>query len=167
MALGSTQRSQSTREPLRAERRTSGTCYGMSGPTVGGLPVGNPRNINDLNIIAAIEAEQRRPNYRMMRSGKTENAMRAPGMIGSAGRQGRCAIGVVQAELEGRRVVAGIRRQRKSAQPNQQALHGDRIGDSDAYQRSQEPLRLDAQSEFAAHANKLSLRPQPHFFSLR
>jgi hypothetical protein len=32
-------------------------------------------------------------------------------------------------------------------------LRGDRIGDDDADQRSQEPLELDAQSEHAAHAN--------------
>jgi hypothetical protein len=32
-------------------------------------------------------------------------------------------------------------------------LRGDRIGDDDADQRSQEPLGLDSQSEYAAHAN--------------
>jgi hypothetical protein len=32
-------------------------------------------------------------------------------------------------------------------------LRGDRICDDDAHQRSQEPLGLDVQSEYAAHAN--------------
>ena len=41
---------------------------------------------------------------------------------------------------------------KKSPSDDQQALRGDRIGDDDAHQRPQEPLALDARSEYAAHA---------------
>ena len=78
--------------------------------------------------------------------------MRAPGMTGIASREVGCALAAVETKLDGRRAFAGLRRERKSAERNQQALRGDGIRDDDADQRSQEPLGLDVQSEYAAHA---------------
>jgi hypothetical protein len=81
-----------------------------------------------------------------MRFGKTEYAMRAPGMTGIAGREVGCALAAVETKLDGRRAFAGLRRERKSAERNQQALRGDGIRDDDADQRSPPtlgPQRLD------------------------
>ena len=60
----------------------------------------------------AVEDGGRRPDHRMMRSGKAEYAMRASGLIGIAGRQLRRSLdshrGVVQTKLESWRVVVGM-----------------------------------------------------------
>jgi hypothetical protein len=48
-----------------------------------------------------------------MRSGKTEDAMRAAGMSGIAGRQFRGGLAVVETKLESRRALVGLRRQRE------------------------------------------------------
>ena len=116
------------------------------------LPIRHPRGIDSFNMHA-VEGDGRRPDCRMMRSGKAEDAMGAVGMVGIAGRQFRRVLGIVQTKLESRRVIADICRKGEVAKCDQQALRGDRIGDDDADQRSQEPLGLDAQSEYAAHAN--------------
>ena len=79
--------------------------------------------------------------------------MGVAGMIWIAGRQLRRVLGIVQTKLESRRVIADICRKGEAAKCDQQALRGDRIGDDDADQRSQEPFGLDARSEYAAHAN--------------
>jgi hypothetical protein len=65
----------------------------------------------------------------------------------------------VQAKFEARRVVMRLRYGRETAKRNEQALRGDRIGHRDAYQRSQEPLKLNPQSKIGAHANKLAAAP--------
>ena len=150
----------------RVERRTSRTCYRIGRKAGEVLPIRHPRGIDSFNVHA-VEGDGRRPDHRMMRSGKAEDAMGAAGMVGIAGRQLRRVLGIVQTKLESRRVIADICRKGEAAKCDQQALRGDRIGDDDADQRSQEPLGLDAQSEYAAHANALSIRPQPHFISLR
>ena len=49
-------------------------------------------------------------DHRVMRSGKTENAMRAAGMTGAAGRLVRQGLIVVETKLETRRAVMGLRR---------------------------------------------------------
>jgi len=116
------------------------------------LPSRHPRGIDSFSKHA-VEGDGRRPDCRMMRSGKTEDAMGVAGMIGIAGRQLRRVLGIVQTQLESRRVIANICRKREAAKCDQQALRGDRIGDDDADQRSQEPFGLDARSEYAAHAN--------------
>ena len=116
------------------------------------LPIRHPRGIDSFNMHA-VEGDGRRPDCRMMRSGKAEDAMRAAGMVGIAGRQFRRVLGIVQTKLESRRVIANICTKVEAANRDQQALRGDRICDDDAGQRSQEPLGLDAQSEYAAHAN--------------
>ena len=46
---------------------------------------------------------------RMMRSGKAEDAMRATGMIGIAGRQFRYGLAVMQTELQGRCTLGSVR----------------------------------------------------------
>ncbi len=79
--------------------------------------------------------------------------MGAAGMVGIAGRQLRRVLSVMQTKLESRRVIANICRRGETANRDQQALHSDRIGDDDADPRSQKPLGLDAQSEYAAHGN--------------
>ena len=65
----------------------------------------------------------------------------------------------MQAKFEGRPDILGLCHRRETVKGNEQALRGHRIGDRDAYQRSQEPLKLDAQSKFGAHANKLAAAP--------
>jgi hypothetical protein len=60
-------------------------------------------------------------------------------LAGSAGR-------IVQAEFEGRSVLAGIRRQGEAADRDQQALDGDRIGDDNAQERSPETLACAVKS---------------------
>jgi hypothetical protein len=116
------------------------------------LPIRYPRGINSFNMHA-VDGDGRRPDCRMMRSGQAEDAMRAAGMVGIAGRQFRRVLGVVQTKLESRRVIANICTKVQAANCDQQALRGDRICDHDAGQRSQEPLGLGAQSEYAAHDN--------------
>ena len=116
------------------------------------LPIRHLRGINGFNMHA-VEGDGRRRDCRMMRSGKAEDAMRAAGMVGIARRQFRRVLRIVQAKLESRCVIANICTKVKAANHDQQALRGDRICDDDAGQRSQEPLGLDAQSEYAAHAN--------------
>jgi hypothetical protein len=136
----------------RVERGISRNCYGIGGKAGKVLPIRHPRGIDSFNMHA-VEGDGRRRDRRMMRSGKAEDAMGVAGMIGIAGRQLRRLLGIVQTKLESRRVIADICRKGEAAKCDQQALRGDRIGDDDADQRSQEPLGLDAQSEYATHAN--------------
>jgi hypothetical protein len=104
--------------------------------------------------IDAVEADGRHSDRRMMRSCEAEDAIGAVGMVGIAGRQFHRVLGIVQTKLESRRVIANICRNGGPAKcDDQQALRSNRIGDDDADQRSQEPLGLDAQSEYAAHTN--------------
>ena len=116
------------------------------------LPVRQLRGINSLNMHT-VEGDRRRPDCRMMRSGKAEDAMRDAGMVGIAGRQSRRVLGIVQTKLESWRVIANICMKVEAANCDQQALRGDRICDDDAGQRAQEPLGLGAQPEYAAHDN--------------
>ena len=103
--------------------------------------------------IDAVEDGGRGADHRMMRSCKAEDAVCAIGKVGIAGRHFRRVLGIVQTKLETRRVIANICRNGGPAKCDQQALRSNRIGDDDADQRSHEPLGLDAQSEYAAHAN--------------
>lgn len=156
----------------RVERRPSRTCYRIGRKAGELLPIRHPRGIDTFNMHAA-ERDGRRPDCSMMRSGKAEDAMSAGGMVGIAGRQLWHVLGIVQTKVESRRVITDICRKGEAAKRDQQALRGDRIGDGDADQRSQEPPGLDAEFEYAAHAKgtigptELSIRPQPHFISLR
>ena len=146
-----------------AQRRASGTCYRISGNRRLAACVGQPRRLNGRNIDA-MKSGRRSANQRLMRTSKAEEAMSAAGLVGSVRRRlRRRVLRVVQAKFEARRVVMRLRYGRETAKRNEQALRGDRIGHRDAYQRSQEPLELDAQSKFSAHANN----SQPHFISLR
>ena len=70
----------------------------------------------------------------MMRSGKTEDAVGVAGMTGITGWQVRCAFGAVETELESRRARIGARGWCKSAEGNQQTLHGNSVGDDDGDQ---------------------------------
>ena len=76
--------------------------------------------------------------------------MAAAGVIGRTGRYVRRALGVVKTELEARRALTGMGRERKPAKRDQQALRGDGIGDDDADQRSPDAPRLYAAPEHAA-----------------
>lgn len=130
------------------------------------LPIRHPRGISSFNTHA-VEGDGRRPDCRMMRSGKAEDAMCAAGMVGIAGRQFGLVLGIVQTKFESRRVIANICTRVEAANCDKQALRGDRICDDDAGQRSQEPRGFGAQSEYAAHDNGTIVRPQPHCISLR
>jgi hypothetical protein len=55
----------------------------MSGTPADKLLIGNPGNTDHFKI-RAVEAEKRRPNHRMMRSGRAEDAMSATAIIGIA-----------------------------------------------------------------------------------
>ena len=146
------QRRKSGRLASRVERRTSRNCYRIGRKAGEVLPVRQLRGINSLNM-RAVEGDRRRPDCRMVRSGKAEDAVRGAGMVGIAGRQSRRVLGIVQTKLESWRVITNIRTNVEATNCDQQALCGDRICDDDACQRSQEPLGLGAQSEYAAHVN--------------
>ncbi len=116
------------------------------------LPIFHPRGINRFHM-QTVEGAGRRPDCRMMRSGKAEDTMCAAGMVGIAGREFGLVLGIVQTKFESRRVIANICMKVEAANCDQQALRGDRICDDDAGQRAQEPLGLGAQPEYAAHDN--------------
>jgi len=83
-----------------------------------GLPIGNQRSIDDFDI-RAVEADERRPDHRMMRSGKTEDAMAAASVIGIACGYLRNALAVVDTKLETRRGVLGLGRQGEACKDDQ------------------------------------------------
>ena len=72
-----------------------------------GALIRGPRRFDDFDINAMEDAKRRR-DYRVMRSGETENAMRAAGMTGIAGRLVRHGLVVVETKLETRRPVMGL-----------------------------------------------------------
>lgn len=104
-----------------------------------GLPIGNQRNTDDFNI-RAVEPEKRRPNHRMMRSGKTEDAIGATRMIGIAGGHPRCILAVVDTKLEARSVIGGMRCEWEAGKDNQKSLRNYCMRYHNAYQRAQKPL---------------------------
>ena len=168
------QRRKSGRSASRVERRTSRNCYRVGRKAGEVLPVRQPRGINRLNMHA-VEGDRRRPDCRVMRSGKAEDAVRGAGMVGIAGRQSRRVLGIVQTKLESWHVIANICTNVEATNCDQQALRGDRICDDDEGQRSQEPLGLNAQSEYTAHVNGpidpaatafISLRQSRHYTTL-
>jgi hypothetical protein len=75
----------SRRLASRVERRTSRTCYRIGRKARKALTIRYPRGIDILNIHAMEDAVWRH-DRRVMRSGKTEDAMSEAGMIGIAGR---------------------------------------------------------------------------------
>jgi hypothetical protein len=121
--------------------------------------VGQPRRLNGRNIDA-MKSGRRPADQRLMRASKAEEAMGAAGLVGSVRRRlRRRVLRVVQAKFEARRAVMRLRYGRETAKRNKQTLRGHRIGDRDAYQGSQERLKLHAQSKIGAHANKLAAAP--------
>ena len=95
-------------------------------------------------------APRRRPHDAIRQNRRCNGCSR---LVSIAGRQLRRVLGIVETQLESWRVIADICRKGEAAKCDQQTLRGDRIGNYDADQRSQEPFGLDAQSEYAAHAN--------------
>jgi hypothetical protein len=89
--------------------------------------------------------DSRLADHRMMRSGKTEYAMCARGVVGIAGRVVRyipgVLLGVVKTKFDSRRADTGRNGEGETADRNQQALRGHRIGDKHADQRPQQPPR--------------------------
>jgi hypothetical protein len=158
------QRSQTCRLASRVERRTSRNCYRVGRKAGEVLPIPQPRGINSLNMHA-VEGDGRRPDCRMMRSGKAEDAMCAAGMVVIAGRQFWRVPGIVQTKLETRRVIANICTKVGAANCDQQALRGDRICDNDA--SSGRKNRLDLTFSVNTPRMPTSIRQQPHFISLR
>jgi len=96
--------------------------------------VGNPHRLNNIEPRPHDE-HGRRCDGRMMRAGKTEDAVAAAGVVRDPGRRARCTIWVVQTKREGRRTATGIRRNGKAAQRDKQALRRDCVSDDDADQR--------------------------------
>ena len=98
-----------------------------------------PRRLDDLDIHA-MEYAKRRREYGVVGSGETENAMRAAGLTGAAGRLVRQRLGCrgdkaqKPARRHGLAPAARIRR------AQQQGLRGNGIGDNHADQRP--PKRL-------------------------
>lgn len=111
--------------------------------------IGHPRGVDNFNLDA-VKQNWRRADHRVMRAGETEDAMTAPGMTGSACRQVRRRLAVMETKLEGGRSVAGMRRERKSADGDQETLRRYGIGHDDAEQRSPEPLPHYADFDHAA-----------------
>jgi len=109
--------------------------------------IGDPRGVDHGNVHTR-KQHGRRPDQRVMRSGKAEYAVTATGMVGGLGRRCRYALGIVEAKLETRHGQIGMRGKRKSAERDQQGLRGNGIDDDAADQRS--PELLYAKSEHAA-----------------
>ena len=108
--------------------------------------VGRLGRVDDCNV-SAVKQNERRPDQRVMRSGKTKDAMAARETIGSAGRCIRRALRAVETNLEPRGASIGVRREGKSAECDQQTLRGDCISDHDANQRP--PKLLGPYAKFA------------------
>src|SRR6202034_2001206 len=100
---------------------------------------GYPGRINRCHVHA-LEQDGGRAERRVMRSGKTRDAMVA-WMIGESGRLA-WRIRLVVAKLERRRARTSLRQRRESAKDDQQALRGYGICNDDGDQRSPESLRL-------------------------
>jgi hypothetical protein len=129
----------SRRMASSVERRTSRTCYRISRKSGKALTTRYPRGIDILNMHT-MEDAVRRHDGRVMRSGKTEDAMSGAGMIGIAGRQLRSPLAVVLTKLKSRRAITGSRRWREPSKRDQQTLRGHRIGDDDDEQRPPEAI---------------------------
>ena len=91
------------------KRGTSGTGNRISTKARDGTPISGPRNAGYFNIRAG---EKRRccADDRMMRSGKTEDAMSTSGVVSIAGRQFRCALAVMETQLGSNRAISRVRR---------------------------------------------------------
>ena len=141
------------------KRGTSGTGDRISTKARDGTPIGGPRSAGHFNIRAG---EKRRccADDRMMRSGKTEDAMSTSGVVSIAGRQLRSALAVVETQLESNCVISRACRKRKSAERNQKALCGDGIRDSDADQRAQQAPGCCVPPEHTA-SHTVTLSPVP------
>jgi hypothetical protein len=74
--------------------------------------IGRPQIVDDLSVHT-VEQDWRRPNQRVMGSGKTENAMGTSRITRNAGRQFRGALVTVETKLDTRRrlvVMCGVRK---------------------------------------------------------
>lgn len=146
------------RGPSRVKRRTSGTGDRMSAKARNGTPIGGPRNADHFNI-RAVEDHRSSADNRVMRSGKAEYAMSAAGVVGIAGRQFRVAPAVMEAQLESGGAVRRVRRKRKSAERDQQALRGDSICDKNTDKWAQQAPGNFAPNEHpASHENDPNIR---------
>jgi hypothetical protein len=159
MALGPTQRSQSTREPSGSERRASGTCYRVGRSVRRRAFIANRHDDGNFEVDAMEQAGCRADDS-VMRSGEAEYAMLGAGLVGIACRQllGVFAnlLAIVEANLERGRAVMSLRWNRQSAERDQQALCGDRVGCDDADQRA--PSTSCAKSE-TSRAHALNYHP--------
>ena len=73
-----------------------------------------------------MEGGGRGADHRMVRSGKAKGTMSAAGMVGKFGRRRR-TIGIVRAQFESWFALVGPRRQRESAERDNQGLHGNGV----------------------------------------
>lgn len=112
------------------------------------LLISDPQCIDNFHIDAPRQF-RRRAGDRDMRSGETEDAMRAAVTIGIAGWQFRSVLTVVMTNGECRSGLC-IRGGGKSAERDQKALRGDGIGNDDADQRSPKCLSPHAGFQHAA-----------------
>ena len=80
----------------------------MRGKKGEGALIRGPRRLDDFDMRAMEDAKRRR-DYRVVGSGETENAMRAAGLTGAAGRLVRHGLVVVETKLKTRRAVMGLR----------------------------------------------------------
>jgi hypothetical protein len=145
----------SSRRPSRVKRRTSGARDGISAKAGSRAPISGPRNVANFNI-RAVENNRNCTDDRVMRSGKTEYAMGARGMIGAGRKRGR-ALSVMETKLDSKRAFSRVRRERKSAEHDQQALRGHRIGNDNANQRPQQAPQFWVEPEYASLHNGNSI----------
>ena len=90
------------------------------------------RNRDDF-VWRALDRRRRRTDDGVMCSGETEDAVRARHMGRCTDGKGGRGAAVVQAQFESRRSITGRSRQCKTAERDQQALGGNRVGDGDRY----------------------------------
>jgi len=131
-------RPRSGREQSRNEWRTSRIWDGISRSARPEAFVGRRGSERNDNINA-MKNDSRLADHRMMRSSKTEYAMRTRRVVGIAGREVRyipgVPLGVVKTKFDGRRAVTGWNGEGEPADCNKQALRGHRIGDNHTDQR--------------------------------
>ena len=118
---------------------------GEPGPWVDVDRFGSTTNLN----VQAPRQDRGRANDRVVRSRKTENAMSTGGTLVAGGQSWR-AWSSVQTEFEGRLAIVARVGEVQSAEDEQKALHGNRIGGHDGDECSPRPFPPGAEPDHVA-----------------
>jgi hypothetical protein len=103
----------------------------MSGSTQSGVFVNRRKNNKNCNIKLMDDGDGL-TGHRVVRAGKTQDAVRARRVIRIARRQVRSALAVVQAKLDRRRALIGVSGEGETTDRKEETLRRHRIGDEHA-----------------------------------